>query len=122
MRIFVAGATGVLGSRLVPLLLEGGHEVVGMTRSPERAERLRAAGATPVVADGLDRDAVLSALRQARPEVVVHQLTALAGATDFRRLDEGFASTNRLRTAGTDILLAAALAAGARRFVAQSYA
>jgi nucleoside-diphosphate-sugar epimerase len=122
MRIFVAGATGVLGSRLVPLLLEGGHELVGMTRSPERAERLRAAGATPVVADGLDREAVLSAVRQARPEVVVHQLTALAGATDFRRLDEGFAPTNRLRTAGTDILLAAALAAGARRFVAQSYA
>jgi 2-alkyl-3-oxoalkanoate reductase len=122
MRIFVAGATGALGSRLVPLLVEGGHEVVGMTRSAGKAADVRAVGAEPVVADGLDRDAVLRAVRQARPEVVVHQLTALAGTTSFRKFDQGFALTNRLRTAGTDHLLQAARASGARRFVAQSFA
>ena len=122
MKIFVAGATGALGHRLVPLLVGGGHQVVAMTRSAHKAAGLRAAGAEPVVADGLDRDAVLRALRQARPEVVVHQLTALAGMTNFRKLDEGFALTNRLRTEGTDHLLEASLASGARRFVAQSFA
>jgi nucleoside-diphosphate-sugar epimerase len=122
MRIFLAGATGALGSRLVPLLVEGGHQVVGMTRSSGKAEGLRAAGAEPVVADGLDRDAVLLAVRQARPEVVVHQLTALAGLTSLRRPDKAFALTNRLRTEGTDHLLAAARASGARRLVAQSFA
>jgi nucleoside-diphosphate-sugar epimerase len=122
MRIVVAGATGALGRRLVPLLVERGHEVVGMTRSPAKAADLRAAGAEPVVADALDRDAVLRAVGQARPEVVVHQLTALAGLTNSRRFDQGFALTNRLRTEGTDHLLAAARAAGARRFVAQSFA
>jgi nucleoside-diphosphate-sugar epimerase len=122
MRIFLAGATGALGSRLVPLLVEGGHQVVGMTRFSGKAEGLRAAGAEPVVADGLDRDAVLLAVRQARPEVVVHQLTALAGLTSLRRPDKAFALTNRLRTEGTDHLLAAARASGARRLVAQSFA
>jgi 2-alkyl-3-oxoalkanoate reductase len=122
MRVFVAGATGVLGRRLVPLLVEGGHEVVGMTRSPGRAAGLRALGAEPVVADALDRDAVLGVVGQARPEVVVHQLTALTGVSSFRRFDREFAATNRLRTEGTDHLLAAARAAGARRFVAQSFA
>src|SRR5215218_83496 len=122
MRIFVAGATGALGRRLVPLLVQGGHQVTGMTRTAGKAAGLRAAGAEPVVADALDRDAVLRAVMAARPEVVVHELTALAQMTDFRRLDEGFALTNRLRTEGTDHLLAAARAAGTRRFVAQSYA
>ena len=122
MRIFVAGATGALGRRLVPLLVQGGHQVTGMTRTAGKAAGLRAAGAEPVVADALDRDAVLRAVVAARPEVVVHELTALAQMTDFRRLDEGFALTNRLRTEGTDHLLAAARAAGARRFVAQSFA
>jgi nucleoside-diphosphate-sugar epimerase len=122
MKIFVAGATGALGSRLVPLLVKGGHEVVGMTRSSEKAADLRRLGAEPMVADGLDRNAVLRAVRQARPEVVVHQLTALAGMTSFRKFDEGFALTNRLRTQGADHLLAAALDAGTRRFVAQSFA
>jgi nucleoside-diphosphate-sugar epimerase len=114
MRIFVAGATGALGRRLVPLLVAGGHQVTGMTRTPGRTMGLFAAGAEPVVADALDRDAVLAAVVAARPEVVVHQLTDVAGATDLRRFDEGFASTNRLRTEGTDHLLAAARAAGAR--------
>ena len=122
MRIFVAGATGTLGRRLVPLLVERGHQVTGMTRTAGKAAGLRAAGAEPVVADALDRDAVLAAVVAARPEVVVHELTALAEMTDFRKLDQGFALTNRLRTEGTNHLLAAARAAGARRFVAQSFA
>ena len=122
MRIFVAGATGALGSRLVPLLVEGGHQVVGMTRSSGKAADLRASGAEPVVADGLDRDAVLRAVQRARPEVVVHQLTALTGTTSFRKFDKAFALTNRLRTEGTDHLLAAARASGVRRMVAQSFA
>jgi 2-alkyl-3-oxoalkanoate reductase len=122
MRIFVAGATGALGRRLVPQLVAGGHEVTGMTRSPGKAGWLRAAGAEPVVADALDRDDVLRVVAAARPEVVVHQLTDLAAMTNFRRFDAGFAATNRLRTEGTDHLLAAARAAGARRLVAQSFA
>ena len=122
MRIFVAGAAGALGRRLVPLLVEGGHQVTGMTRTAGKAVGLRAAGADPVVADALDRDDLVRAVVAARPEVVVHQLTALAGMTSFRRPDQGFALTNRLRTEGTDHLLEAARAAGARRFVAQSFA
>jgi 2-alkyl-3-oxoalkanoate reductase len=122
MRIFVAGATGALGRRLVPQLVAGGHRVTGMTRSPGKAGWLRAAGAEPVVADALDRDDVLRVVAAARPEVVVHQLTDLAAMTNFRKFDAGFAATNRLRTKGTDHLLAAARAAGARRLVAQSFA
>jgi 2-alkyl-3-oxoalkanoate reductase len=122
MRIFVAGSTGALGRRLVPLLAADGHEVTAMTHTAGKAAGLRAAGAEPVVGDALDRDAVLRAVSAARPEVVVHQATALAGLTNWRRFDEGFAATNRLRTEGTDHLLEAALAVGARRFVAQSYA
>jgi 2-alkyl-3-oxoalkanoate reductase len=122
MRIFVAGATGALGRRLVPLLGANGHQVTAMTRRPDKAASLRAAGADPVVADALDREAVLAAVTAARPEVVVHELTDLAGLRDFRKVEEGFAATNRLRTEGTDHLLAAARAAGARRFVAQSFA
>jgi nucleoside-diphosphate-sugar epimerase len=122
MRIFIAGATGAVGRRLVPLLFQGGHQVTAMTRTAGKAAGLRAAGADPVVADALDREAVLAAVTAARPEVVVHELTDLAGMRDFRKVDEGFAATNRLRTEGTDHLVAAARAAGARRFVAQSFA
>jgi 2-alkyl-3-oxoalkanoate reductase len=122
MRIFVAGATGALGRRLVPLLVDRGHQVAAMTRTPGKAAGLRAAGAEPVVADALDRQAVLRAVGQARPEVVVHQLTGLAGTPSLRKFDQGFAATNRLRTEGTDHLLAATRAAGARRVVAQSFA
>lgn len=121
MRVFLAGATGAIGKRLVPLLVANGHVVTGTTRSPEKAERLRAAGAEPVVADALDESAVLKAVTRAEPEVVVHQATALS-SLDLRKFDESFALTNRLRTEGTDHLLAAAVAAGARRFVAQSFA
>ena len=121
MRIFVAGATGALGRRLVPLLVANGHQVTAMTRTAGKAAGLRAAGAEPVVADALDRDAVLRAVLGARPEVVVHQLTALAGMTNFRRIDQEFALTNRLRTEGTDILVQAAREAGVERIVAQSF-
>ena len=121
MRVFVAGATGAVGKPLVPMLLEGGHEVVAMTRSAGRAEGLRALGATPVVADGLDRRAVVDALVSTRPEVVIHQLTALTGFKDMKHWDREWQQTNRLRTEGTDHLLEGARAAGARRFVAQSF-
>jgi nucleoside-diphosphate-sugar epimerase len=122
MKVFVAGATGALGTQLVPQLVAGGHEVVGMTRTASKRAALRALGARPVVADALDPDAVARAVAEAEPEVIVHQATALSGAPDLRHPDRFFALTNRLRTEGTDHLLAAGRAVGARRFVAQSYA
>jgi 2-alkyl-3-oxoalkanoate reductase len=122
MKVFVAGATGALGTQLVPQLVANGHEVVAMTRTPSKQQALAALGARPVVADALDPEAVARAVAEAEPEVVVHQLTALSGRLDMRRIDRFFAATNRLRTEGTDHLLAAARAVGARRFVAQSYA
>ncbi len=122
MKVFVAGATGALGKQLVPKLVAAGHEVVGMTRSEERAKLVRDLGAEPAIADALDPDAVGAAVSTARPEVIVHQLTALSGSLDLRHFERDFAQTNRLRTEGTDILLSAARAAGTRRFVAQSFA
>jgi nucleoside-diphosphate-sugar epimerase len=122
MRVFVAGATGAVGSSLVPVLVEAGHDVVGMTRSQDKVDALRAASAEPMVADGLDRDAVLDAVRGAKPEVVVHELTALPASFDIRRFDRTFEMTNRLRTEGTDNLLDAARGEGTRRFVIQSFA
>jgi nucleoside-diphosphate-sugar epimerase len=126
MKVFVAGATGVLGRQLVPQLVARGHEVVGMTRSASKQE-LRSLGARPVVADALDPDAVAEAVASAEPEVIVHQLTALSGPLSMREArhlerSEAFIMTNRLRTEGTDHLLAAGRAVGARRFVAQSFA
>jgi len=122
MRVFVAGAAGAIGAQLVPQLVARGHEVVGMTRSPGKREALVALGAHPVVADALDRDSVRRAVLDAAPEIVVHELTALSGELNLRRIDHYFAMTNRLRTEGTDHLLAAAEDVGARRFIAQSYA
>jgi nucleoside-diphosphate-sugar epimerase len=122
MRIFIAGATGVIGRRLVPLLRANAHEVVGTTRSLGKLDDLRALGAEPVVLDVLDGEAVGRAVSEAEPDVVVHQATALTGLGNLRNLDEAFAETNRLRTEGTDNLLAAARAAGAKKFVAQSFA
>jgi nucleoside-diphosphate-sugar epimerase len=122
MRVFVAGATGVLGRALVPRLVAAGHEVVGMTRSAAKQDLVRGLGARPVVADALDPDAVAQAVASAEPEVIVHQLTALSGDVDMRHIDRFFAATNRLRTEATDHLLAAGHAVGARRFVAQSFA
>jgi 2-alkyl-3-oxoalkanoate reductase len=121
MRVFVAGATGAIGRRLVPLLVANGHEVTAMSRAAYKAGEIRELGATPAIADLLDRHAVLHAVAQARPEAVVHQVTALANMKSLRRFDAEFAATNRLRTCGLDNLLAAALATGARRFIAQSY-
>ena len=122
MRIFLAGATGAIGSPLISLLAAAGHHVTGTTRSAARAEAIRAAGAEPVVVDALDRRAVLAAIAAARPDAVIHQLTALAGIGSPRDFDGTFALTNRLRTEGTDNLLEGARLAGASRFVAQSYA
>ena len=121
MRVFVAGATGAIGRSLVPSLIEAGHEVTGSTRSPARASQLTNMGATPVIVDGLDRPAVLQAVRAAQPEVIVHQMTALTHLRSFRRFDQQFALTNELRTKGTDYLLDAAAATGTRRFIAQSF-
>jgi len=121
MTILVAGATGAIGKRLVPALVGAGYRVVGVTRTPSRMERLRAMGAQAVVADILDARAVRTAVLGARPEVVIHQVTSLAGMKNLRHFDREFAMTNRLRTAGTANLLAAAVEAGASRFVAQSY-
>jgi nucleoside-diphosphate-sugar epimerase len=123
MKVLVAGATGALGKQLVPRLVAGGYEVAGMTRSESKLEAVRSLGATPVVADALEPDEVARAVAEVEPEVIIHQLTALAGSlTDARHPDRAFALTNRLRTEGTDYLLAAGRAVGVRRFVAQSYA
>jgi nucleoside-diphosphate-sugar epimerase len=122
MKVFVAGATGALGQRLLPQLVAHGHEVVGMTSKPEKQDLVRSLGARPVVADALDPEAVAEAVANAEPDVIVHELTALSGALDMRDWDGSFALTNRLRTEGTDHLLAAGRAVGVRRFVAQSYA
>jgi 2-alkyl-3-oxoalkanoate reductase len=122
MRVFVAGASGAIGTRLVPQLIERGHEVIGTFRSPGNGERVRALGAQPVALDLLDARAVREAVLKAEPEAIVHQATALADARFGRSLDHSFGPTNRLRTEGTDALLAAAREAGVRRFVAQSFA
>src|SRR5439155_21895741 len=116
------GATGAIGTPLVRQLVARGHEVIGTSRSRERAERLHDFGAEPITLDVLDRDSVRSAVLDAKPDVIVHQATALTGLSDFKHFDRSFALTNRLRTEGTDALLAAAREAGVRRFVAQSYA
>ncbi|HET8909159.1 MAG TPA: NAD(P)-dependent oxidoreductase [Ktedonobacterales bacterium] len=121
MKVFVAGASGAIGKPLVSQLVAGGYQVVAMTRSANNVDALRAAGAEPVVADALDRDAVMQAVMRAEPEVIIHELTALTGVTNLKRFDEVFALTSRLRTEGTDYLMAAAQAAGTRRFIAQSY-
>jgi nucleoside-diphosphate-sugar epimerase len=120
MRVFVAGATGVLGRPLVPALVQAGHEVTGTTRSPARTGGIEAAGATAVVCDALDRDAVHRAVEAAGPQVVIHQLTALPDR--FAKLRKGSPDTNRLRTEGTGHLVDAAVSAGARRVIAESIA
>jgi nucleoside-diphosphate-sugar epimerase len=121
MKVFVAGASGAVGGRLVPMLVNAGHDVVAMTRSLHKADSLRAMGAEPAVADGLDRGAVMQAVMRAEPEVVIHQMTALGQMKSMKRFDDEFALTNRLRTEGADHLIEAARAAGARRLIAQSY-
>jgi len=122
MKVFVAGATGALGRQLVPQLVAAGHEVTGMTRSASKQDLVRSLGGQPVVADALDPDQVARVVAEAEPEVMIHQLTAISPDVNPRHLDRGFVLTNRLRTEGTDHLLAAAKAVGAKRFIAQSFA
>jgi nucleoside-diphosphate-sugar epimerase len=122
MRVFVVGASGAIGTRLVPQLIQRGHEVIGTSTSPDRSERLRALGAEPVVLDLLDARAVREAVAAAEPDAIVNQATALANATFSKELDRELAQTNRLRTEGTDALLAGAREAGVARLVAQSFA
>jgi 2-alkyl-3-oxoalkanoate reductase len=120
MRVFITGASGAIGTRLVAQLNDRGHEVIGTSRSPKSAERVRALGAEAVELDLLDARAVSKAVLAAQPDAIVHQATALADVRDLKHFDRSFAQTNRLRTDGTDALLAAAREAGVRRFVAQS--
>ena len=122
MRVFVAGASGAIGTRLVPQLVDRGHQVIGTSRSADKAEQIGALGADPVALDLLDARAVREAVLKAAPDAIVHQATALAELNFSRNFDRTFAETNRLRTEGTDALLAAAREAGVERFVAQSFA
>jgi nucleoside-diphosphate-sugar epimerase len=122
MRVFVAGASGALGSRLVPQLINAGHEVIGTHNSPTSAELLRTLGGEPVQLDLLDAWAVRKAVLESKPDAIVHQATALSNVRFSRSLDKTFAKTNQLRTTGTNALLAAAREVGVRRFVAQSFA
>jgi nucleoside-diphosphate-sugar epimerase len=122
MRVFVVGASGAIGTRLVPQLVDRGHEVIGTFNSPGNAERVRALGAEAIALDLLDPRAVRKAVLETQPDAIVHQATALADVRFSRNLDRSFAPTNRLRTEGTDALLAAAREAGVHRFVAQSFA
>jgi nucleoside-diphosphate-sugar epimerase len=122
MRVFVAGGTGVVGRRLVPQLAARGHEVTATTSSRAKLDVLAQLGAEAVVMDGLDAMSVGEAVAAARPDAIVHEMTAIAGKPDMKHMDRWFATTNRLRTEGTDHLLAAAEAAGVSHVVAQSYA
>jgi nucleoside-diphosphate-sugar epimerase len=122
MKVLVAGATGAIGQQLLPLLRAHGHQVAGLARSARSQQEVARLGATPILADALDARSVLEAVEQARPDVIIHQLTALSGSVDLRHFDRTFALTNRLRTEGTDHLLAAGRAVGVGRFIAQSYA
>ena len=121
MRVFVAGASGAVGRRLVPLLLASGHEVTGTATGETSADAIRATGAHAVVVDGLDAVGIGEAVARAEPDAIIHEMTALSGTPDFRHFDHWFALTNRLRTEGTEHLLAAAKASGVKRFVAQSF-
>jgi len=121
MRVFIAGGSGAVGKRLVPLLTASGHQVIATTRTPSKRNELRALGAEPVLLDAWDRIAIMKAITSAHPDVIVHELTALSKMHNFKRFDEEFALTNRLRTEGIQYLLEAAQAAGVRRFIAQSF-
>jgi 2-alkyl-3-oxoalkanoate reductase len=121
MKVFVAGGTGAIGRYLMPLLVRNGHEVVALARTAEKARVVEELGAKVAYADALNREELTAAIERAEPEVIVHQLTALAGVTNFKRFDEEFALTNRFRTEVTDTMLGAARIVGTRRFIAQSF-
>jgi len=121
MRVLVVGATGAVGLRLVPQLIAAGHSVVGTTRTAAKVEIIKRMGAEPAIADGLDAPGIRGVVIAAKPDVIVDQMTDLAAVTDLRHFDRAFATTNRLRTQGTDFLLAAAREAGVSRFIAQSF-
>jgi nucleoside-diphosphate-sugar epimerase len=121
-KVFLAGATGAIGTRLVPILLDAGYEVCGTTRSPAKAAALQAAGAEPIVVDVFDAPALSRVMAAVRPEIVIHQLTDLPAGLDPSRMAEGIARTTRVRTEGTRNLVAAALESGARRLISQSLA
>jgi nucleoside-diphosphate-sugar epimerase len=121
MKIFVTGGTGALGKFLLPQLLEKGHEVVALTRSVDRAEPIEKLGSTAVIANPLDKQALTAAVRRAEPEVIIHQLSSLKGAGNFKKFDQEFALTNRFRTEVTDTLLAAARTIGTQRLIVQSF-
>jgi nucleoside-diphosphate-sugar epimerase len=122
MRVLVVGSSGAIGTRLVPQLIARGHEVIGTHRKPAHAGRVRDLGAEPVQLDLLDEPVVRRTVLKAQPDAIIHQATALTDLSDFKHFDRSFAQTNRLRTAGTDALLAAAREAGVERFIAQSFA
>ena len=122
MKIFLAGAGGVIGRRLTPLLRAAGHTVIGTTRSADRSDALRALGAEPVLVDVFDAEAMMRAVAAAAPQIIIHQLTDLAFAPGTPQFAEGLARNSRLRIEGTRNLVAAALAAGVKRLIAQSIA
>jgi nucleoside-diphosphate-sugar epimerase len=121
MRVFVAGSTGAVGKFLVPHLVQNGHEVVALVRDAQKAKALEVMGAQVALADPLNKEELTAAIRRTEPEVIIHQLTALTGVGNFKKLDEEFALTNRFRTEVTDTMLAAARLVGTRRFIAQSF-
>src|SRR3981081_4102049 len=121
MKIFVAGATGAIGRRLLPMLVSAGHSVVGLTHTPEKAKMIGELGGKDVVADGLDEQAVCKAVASNEPDIVIHEITDLEAASDLLGFYRAFASSNRLRTEGTEILMTAAKDAGVKRFIAQSF-
>lgn len=115
MKVFVAGGTGVIGRRLIPRLIEQGHDVVALVRTPDKRKHVEELGAASVVGDALDETALVAAVRQAEPEVIIHQLTSHGGLANFKKLDEDFRVTNRLRTEATRTMLEAARLVGTRR-------
>ncbi len=121
MKVFVAGSTGAVGKHFVPLLIRHGHEVVALVRTSQKGKEAEMMGAKAAVADALDKVGLTAAIKQAEPEVIIHQLTALAGVGNLKKFDEEFALTNRFRTEVTDTMLEAARQVGTRRFIAQSF-
>ncbi|HMG02245.1 MAG TPA: NAD(P)-dependent oxidoreductase [Edaphobacter sp.] len=122
MKVFLAGASGAIGQTLIPLLVEQGHEVFGAFRNPAHAGQVESLGATPVVVDALDGQAVADRMAEIRPQAVIHQLTAIPARLDLRHIDRDFEMTNRLRIEGTRNLATAAVKAGVEKFLAQSFA